>query len=68
MLKLNRHFLVIALPVAAVFTFAAATDAVAQKKLSYEQAWASCKKEIGRQRARATIDTIRNGMRPAAPA
>ena len=46
MLKLNRHFLVIALPVAAVFTFAAATDAVAQK-LSYEQAWASCKKEIG---------------------
>ena len=60
MLKFNRHFLVIALPVAAVFTFAAAPDAVAQKKMSYDQAWAACKAQIERtvpgdqQAARAT--------------
>jgi hypothetical protein len=47
MLKLNRPFLVIALPLSAVFAFAFTADAVAQKKLSYEQAWAQCKKEIG---------------------
>lgn len=47
MLKLNRQFLVIALPLAAAFGFAAASDAHAAKKLSYEQAWAQCKKEIG---------------------
>ena len=46
--KFNRQFLVIALPVAAVFTVAAATDAVAQKKPSYEQAFASCKAQIDR--------------------
>lgn len=46
MLKSNRQFLVIALPLAAAFTVAAASDAFAQKKLSYEQAWAACKAQI----------------------
>ena len=47
MLKLSRQSLVIALPLAAAFAVSAASDALAQKKLSYEQAWATCKKEIG---------------------
>lgn len=46
MLKSNRQFLVIALPLAAAFAFAAASDAFAQKKLSYEQAWATCKAQV----------------------
>jgi hypothetical protein len=48
MLKFNRQYLVIALPLAAVFVFAAASHAVAQKKPSYEQAWAACKTQLDR--------------------
>jgi hypothetical protein len=48
MLKLDRQYLVIALPVAAVFVFSAAAQAIAQKKVSYEQAWAACKSQIDR--------------------
>jgi hypothetical protein len=44
--KLNRQSLVIALPLAAAFAFAATSDALAQKKPSYEQAWATCKAQI----------------------
>jgi len=40
-----KHLGMIALPVAAVF--ALAPDAAAAKKMSYEQAWAKCKVEIG---------------------
>ena len=40
--------LVIALPVAAAFSFAVTPDAVAQKKLSYAQAFAQCKAEVNR--------------------
>jgi hypothetical protein len=47
MFKLNRQYVALALPLAAAFAFAATSDALAQKKLSYEQAWATCKKEIG---------------------
>ncbi|MBX9825398.1 MAG: hypothetical protein K2Y27_10430 [Xanthobacteraceae bacterium] len=64
MLKLNRQSLVIALPFAAAFTFAAVSDALAQKKLSYEQAWATCKKEIGANVAGA--DTTSSSDRFAA--
>jgi hypothetical protein len=46
MLKLSRKSLVIALPFAAAFAFAATSDALAAKKMSYEQAWASCKAQI----------------------
>ena len=48
MLKFNRQFLVITLPVAAAFAVAAAPDAVAQTRLSYEQAWTACKAENDR--------------------
>jgi hypothetical protein len=48
MLKLNRQFLVLALPLAAAFAFVATSDAFAQKKLSHEQAWAACKAQIDR--------------------
>ena len=48
MLKFDRQHLVFALPVAAVFVFSAATQAIAQKKPSYEQAWAACKAQIDR--------------------
>ena len=44
----RQSSLVIALPLAAVFGFFAISDAVAQKKLSYEQAWATCKAQIDR--------------------
>jgi hypothetical protein len=46
MLKLKRQSLAIALPLAAAFAVLAASDALAQKKLSYEQAWATCKAQI----------------------
>lgn len=46
MLKSNRQFLAVALPLAAAFAFAATSDALAAKKLSYEQAWATCKAQI----------------------
>jgi hypothetical protein len=46
MLKLNRKFLAIALPLAGTFALYAPSDAFAQKKLSYEQAWATCKAQI----------------------
>jgi hypothetical protein len=45
MLKLNRQYLVIALQLAA-FALVPTSDAFAQKRLSYEQAWTQCKKEI----------------------
>jgi hypothetical protein len=48
MLKFNRQFLVITLPVAAVCAIGGAPDAVAKKKLSYEQAYASCKAQNDR--------------------
>ena len=48
MLKFNRQFLVVTLPVAAAFAFAAAPNAVAKKRLSYEQAWTACKAENDR--------------------
>jgi hypothetical protein len=48
MIKFNRQFLTIALPVAAAFGLAAPSDALAQKKSSYEQAWAQCKAQIDR--------------------
>ena len=48
MLKFNRQFLVITLPVAAAFAIAAAPVAAAQKKLTYEQAWTVCKAENDR--------------------
>jgi hypothetical protein len=47
MLKSNRQSLIIALPIAAAFAFSSVSDALAAKKLSYEQAWAACKKEVG---------------------
>jgi hypothetical protein len=39
---------VIALPVAAAFSFAVTPNAVAQKKPSYAQAFAQCKEEVNR--------------------
>lgn len=47
MLKSNRQYLVIALPIAAAFAFSSASDALAAKKMSYEQAYGRCKTEIG---------------------
>lgn len=47
MLKSSRRCLTIALPLAAAFALSATSDALAAKKLSYEQAFAQCKKEIG---------------------
>jgi len=46
MRKLNRQLLLLALPLAAAFSFAAASDALAAKKVSYEQAWADCKATV----------------------
>ena len=43
---LKSKFLVIALPLAAAFTLAAASDAFAAKKMSYEQAWTTCKAQL----------------------
>ena len=48
MLRFNRQFPLIALPLAAAFGLAAPSDALAQKKPSYEQAWAQCKAQIDR--------------------
>ena len=46
MLKSSRLYLTIALPLAAGFAFAATSDALAAKKMSYEQAFATCKAQI----------------------
>jgi hypothetical protein len=46
MLKSNRRFIATALPFAAAIAFAATSDALAAKKMSYEQAWATCKAQI----------------------
>ena len=44
----RKSSLAFALPLSAVFGFFAISDAVAQKKLSYEQAWTTCKAQIDR--------------------
>jgi hypothetical protein len=64
MFKLNRQFLATALPLAAAFAFAATSGTLAAKKLSYEQAWAQCKKEIGANVPGS--DTITSTARSAA--
>ena len=46
--RFNLQPLTIALPLAAALGFAAPSDALAQKKPSYEQAWATCKAQIDR--------------------
>jgi hypothetical protein len=46
--RFNRQFLMITLPLTAAFGFAAPSDALAQKKPSYEKAWADCKAQIDR--------------------
>jgi hypothetical protein len=46
--RFNRQFLMITLPLAVAFGFAVPSDALAQKKPSYEQAWATCKAQIDR--------------------
>jgi hypothetical protein len=46
--RFNRQFLMITLPLAAAFGLAVPSDALAQKKPSYEQAWATCKAQIDR--------------------
>ena len=48
MFKFNRQFLLITLPVAAACLIGGAPDAVAKKRLSYEQAWTACKAENDR--------------------
>ena len=48
MLKFNRQFLLITLPVAAACMIGGAPDAVAKKRLSYEQAWTACKAQNDR--------------------
>ena len=48
MTKLNLRFVTNALLLAAVFGVTGVSDAFAQKKLSYEQAWAACKTEVDR--------------------
>src|ERR1044072_5702991 len=48
MFKFNRQFLLITLPVAAACMIGGAHDAVAKKRLSYEQAWTACKAQNDR--------------------
>ena len=60
MAKFNPRFATNALLLAAAFGVTGVSDALAQKKLSYDQAWAACKAQIDRtvpgdqQAARAT--------------
>jgi hypothetical protein len=48
MVKLNLRFVTNALLIAAAFGFIGVSDAFAQKKISYEKAWADCKAQIDR--------------------
>ena len=48
MAKLNLRFATNALLLAAAFGVTGVSDALAQKKLSYEQAWAACKAQVDR--------------------
>ena len=48
MVKLNLGFVTNALLLAAAFGIIGVSDAMAQKKVSYEKAWADCKQQIDR--------------------
>ncbi len=48
MIKLNLRFTMKALLVAAAFGVVGVSDALAQKKISYEKAWADCKMQVDR--------------------
>jgi hypothetical protein len=48
MIKYNLRFTVNAMLVAAAFGVVDVSDALAQKKVSYEKAWADCKMQVDR--------------------
>ena len=48
MVKLNLRFVTNALLLAAAFGVICVSDALAQKKVSYDKAWADCKQQIDR--------------------
>jgi hypothetical protein len=48
MIKLNPRFATNTLLIAALFGFVGVSDAIAQKKISYEKAWADCKTQVDR--------------------
>ena len=63
---LNR--VAIALPCAMLLALPGVASAQQAKKLSYEQAWAQCKQEIGKNALEREHEPQRRGTRQAAPA